>query len=128
MAKVYLETSFFSAAVSTRTSDKIAGWRASSLEFWDARAREHELFVSDEVIAELSDAKFQNAEAALRMVRNLAVLALNEEVLSFAELLVAKRAMPGPALSGDAVHVATAAWYRMDYLCLLYTSPSPRDS
>jgi hypothetical protein len=113
---VYLETSFFSAAVSTRTSDKIRGWRASSLEWWDTQRRKHELFISAEVFRELSAPEFQNREKALAMLEGLGLLEQTPEVQRLAELLVAERVMPGPAVAGDAVHVATATIHRMDFL------------
>jgi len=50
MARVYLETSFFSACVSTRTSAKSVAWRETSIEWWQTQAARHELYVSDEVV------------------------------------------------------------------------------
>ncbi len=52
MARVYLETSFFSACVSKRTSAKSIAWREASNEWWLTQATRHELFVSGEVVAE----------------------------------------------------------------------------
>ena len=54
VARVYLESSFFSACVSTRTDPKTAGWRVSSKEWWDTQASRHELFISAEVVRELA--------------------------------------------------------------------------
>lgn len=116
MARIYVETSFFSVCVSTRTSDKSIGWRASSLEWWENEAKKHELFVSDEVIGELSDPRFLDSEKALKMVRGLSLLRVEEDVLQLAELLVREQVMPSPARSGDAIHVATAARNGMDFL------------
>jgi hypothetical protein len=114
--KVYLETSFFSACVSTRTSDKSKGWRASSLEWWKTRARRFELFISAEVVRELSAPEFPNRDNALAMLSGLRPLELSPAVASFAEMLVAERVMPAPSVEGDAVHVAAATIHRMDYL------------
>lgn len=116
MAKVYLETSFFSACVSTRTSDKIRGWRASSLEWWETQRQHFELFISPEVFRELSAPDFKNSEKALAMLQDLDVLELTAEGTALAELLVKERVMPGPAVKGDALHVATATVHRMDFL------------
>jgi hypothetical protein len=116
MAKVYLETSFFSACVSTRTSDKVAGWRASSLEWWQTQASRFELFISPEVFRELSAPEFPNRVAALKMLEGLNVLQLSADAQTLAALLVSERIMPGPAVEGDALHVAVATLHRMDYL------------
>ncbi len=116
MARVYLETSFFSACVSTRTSAKSVAWRETSLEWWQAQAARHELYVSDEVVAELADPDFAQGPAALEMLRDLRLLELSPEVRGLAEILVREKTMPGPAVSGDAIHVAAATAHAMDYL------------
>ena len=116
MASVYLETSFFGACVSTRTSPRSAGWRASSLEWWKSQRHRHDLFVSLEVVAELSAQDFTNREAALQMLRGLPMLDLTREVEDLAQFLVHERVMPGPSISGDAMHVAVAVVHGMDFM------------
>jgi len=116
VAKVYLETSFFSACVSNKTGEKIAGWRASSNEWWNTRRTEHELFISGEVLVELSDPEYANSERALKMLEGLTVLEMTREIEQFADLLVKEKVMPGPSVSGDAVHVAAAAMHHMDFI------------
>jgi hypothetical protein len=43
-------------------------------------------------------------------------LAFTEEVETVAALLVRERVMPGPALEGDALHMAFCIVHRVDYL------------
>jgi len=116
LAYVYLETSFFSALVSTRKSAKSIGWRASSEEWWDKEADKRELFISEEVIAELTAPSFPNSRRAIHLTHNLSVLGINNEVLQLADLLVKERVMPGPSVSGDAIHVVTAIHFQMNYI------------
>jgi hypothetical protein len=116
MAKVYLEPSFFSASVTTRTSPRIAGWRATSLEWWRTQSPKHRLFISPEVVAELSAPEFQERVAALEMLHGLALLDITPDVLDLADLLVSERVMPNPPNAGDAIHVAIATAHRMDYI------------
>jgi predicted nucleic acid-binding protein len=116
VARVYLESSFFSACVSTRLSPKSIGWRASSLEWWHTQRHRHASFVSPEVVRELSAEDFVGRDAALELLRGLALLELTREVEDLADLLVTQKVMPGPSVSGDAIHVATAIVHRMDYL------------
>lgn len=116
MSSVYLETSFFSACVSTRGSDKSVGWRASSLEWWDTQRSSHDLYISGETIQELSSPEFPNARAALAMLHGMSVLEINDEIEQFAALLVAQKVMPAPALAGDALHVAIATIHRIQYI------------
>lgn len=116
MARVYLETSFFSACVSERTSDKSIGWRASSLEWWNERRQAHELFISDEVVAELSAPAYLQSLRALEYLDGLHSFGRTDEVEIFARLLVEKKVMPGPANAGDAIHVAFAVVNRVDVI------------
>lgn len=116
MAKVYLETSFFSACVSTRQSPKSVAWRETSVEWWETQRQKHELFISSEVVAELSDATFAHRDSALLMLRGLALLELSPEVRGLARALVHEKVMPSPSISGDAMHVAAATNHHVDYL------------
>lgn len=115
-ARVYIETSFFSACVSTRTDAKSMVWRDTSLGWWRWQAPRNELFVSDEVVAELSDPEFVQGTSALAMLRGLRLLELNPEVRGFAQILVREKLMPRPAIAGDALHVAAATVHRMEYI------------
>ncbi|NOT00674.1 MAG: DNA-binding protein [Phycisphaerales bacterium] len=79
------------------------------------QSRRHELFISAEVIAELSRPSYRQSREALAFATGPGFLELTDEVLGLAQLLIDEKAMPGP-LEGDAVHVAAATFYRMDYL------------
>ena len=116
VARVYLETSFFSLCVTTRSTEIDAGRRAVSNEWWRNQAKHFELFISPEVIRELSAPEFPNSANALEMLRGLQVLEMSPDVIGLADLLVRERVMPGPAVEGDALHVAAATIHRMDHL------------
>ena len=116
MDKVYLETSFFSACVSKRQTAKSAGWRASSLEWWERERRFFDVCISTEVTSELGHADFPEGEEALAMLRGIRILETRAEVQPVASLLVDEKVMPGPAISGDALHVAFAIVHRIDYI------------
>lgn len=118
MARVYLETSFFSECVTTRTGTIDLGRRDTSLSWWKTQSRAFELCISPEVVRELSSPGFPASvrDAALSMLLGLEVLDFTEEVAAVAELLVQERAMPGPAVAGDAVHVAFSIVHRVEYL------------
>lgn len=115
MADVYLETSFVSACVTDRTDPASVYRREASLEWWASQSRRHALFVSAEVIAELSRPGFRRSPDALKFVRDVPLLDLDTEVYGLATILVEEKVMPGP-VGGDAVHVAVASVAGMDYL------------
>lgn len=118
MASVYLETSFFSECVTIRTGPVALGRRATSTTWWGAHARKFELYISNEVVRELVDPGFPEAvrEPALAMLGGLNILEITSEVVAFADVLTRERVMPGPAVEGDAMHVAAATIHRIDYL------------
>ncbi len=115
MAQVYLETSFFSACVGTRQDARSVYWRETSNEWWSTQAVRHELFISPEVLAELSAPTFPRRDAALDMLRGLTMLEVTSEVLGFADILIREKLMPTP-VAGDAIHLAAATIHGMDYL------------
>jgi hypothetical protein len=107
--KVYLETSFFSACVTTRTDADSQSWKGRSLSWLKTQAERHELFISDEVLGELAAPAYPNSRQALRFTVGIPVLEVTDEVLGLAQVLIDEKVMPGP-LEGDAVHVAVAAY------------------
>ncbi|MFI5381636.1 MAG: hypothetical protein ACHRHE_20250 [Tepidisphaerales bacterium] len=118
MARVYLETSFFSECCTIRTGEIARGRRATSLNWWEAHAARFELFISNEVVRELSSPDFPNEVRgpALAMLSGLPLVELTGEVLGVASLLVAEQVMPRPAVEGDALHLAAAIVHRIEYL------------
>jgi hypothetical protein len=115
MAKVYLETSFFSACVTNRTDVDSQSWKGRSLSWLKTQAPHHELFISAEVVAELSVPTYPNGAAALAFTAGIASLPITMEVLALGQMLIDQKAMPGP-LKGDAIHVAVAAYHGMEYV------------
>jgi hypothetical protein len=48
------------------------------------------------------------------MLAGLNLLPLSPEVVGFADILVREKLMPAPAVSGDAIHVASATIHHLD--------------
>ncbi len=115
MAAVYLETSFVSACVTSRSDPASLYRREASLEWWQAQRRNHELFVSAEVIKELSHPRFPSSRQALEHIKDIGLLDMDEAVLGLAKILVQDKVMPSPT-QGDAIHVGVACVHGMDYL------------
>ena len=108
MAKVYLETSFLSACVSERTDVASLYRKEESQRWWTLQRKAHDIFLSPEVLRELSDPKFKQQDLALEMTVDLNILTINQDVLGLASILVPEQVMPGPESAGDALHVAVA--------------------
>lgn len=118
MQSIYLETSFFSECCTIRTGEIARGRRATSLRWWENDARKFDLYVSREVVRELSSPDFPAAvrEPALGMLNGLTLLPTTPESVAFAEMLVSERVMPGPANEGDALHLSLAIVHGVDHL------------
>jgi len=118
VSSVYLETSFFSECCTVRTSEIARGRRATSLEWWENHAPKFDRYISAEVVRELSSDAFpeQVRMPALTMLAGLPQLAVTDEVVGVASVLVRERVMPGPAAQGDALHLAVALVHQMDHL------------
>jgi len=87
----------------------------SSLFWWTTEATAHEMFISDEVLHELSRAVYPRREEALHFIQALPVIPVTDAMVRFAEVLVDRRVMPQP-VAGDALHVAAAVVAGMDYV------------
>jgi len=112
---VYLETSFVSACVTTRTSLRSVYEREASLFWWHNRDPDQEAFVSDEVLNELSRGGYPTREEALRFVQTIPVLPITQPMVEFAQVLIERKVMPRP-VAGDALHLATSVLAAMDYM------------
>lgn len=115
VARVYLETSFFSACVTARTDVNSAFWRYTSLAWLRTQRDRHELFISDVVLGELARPSYRQSREALEFTVGMSVLDVNDDVLGIGRVLVQEKVMPGP-LEGDALHVAACVHHGMDYL------------
>ena len=115
MARVYLETSFVSACVTQRTDVGSTYRREASLRWWREQAPQSELFVSDEVLIELSDERYPRRDAALGFVEGIPVITVSPPMVALARVFVQRMVMPKP-VGGDALHLAMAAVSEMEYL------------
>jgi hypothetical protein len=92
VAKVYLETSFFSACASNRTDVDSLSWKGRSLSLVGSASADRPNRCREKPSAEADPTR-----------------------LTLAQLLIEQHVMPGP-VKGDAIHVAFAAYHGMEYL------------
>lgn len=84
-------------------------------EWWDLEMDRYQCFLSLIVLDELEDGDYSTKQACLELVRELPLLEITSEIQQIADVYWANRLMPKPPVR-DALHVATASFYRMDYL------------
>ena len=81
VATVYPETSCVSACVTDRLDPASVYRRGLSQEWWKTQSGQHELFISAEVLAELSQPSFSGAHEALSLIEEIPLLTI-DKVLS----------------------------------------------
>ena len=113
---VYIETTIPSAYVSRRVDVYSASRRAFTRQWWGNQKRHFEVFTSREVFRELAAFDFPGRSEAVEMIRSLPLLDVSEDVEAISEVYVRERLMPGPAGAGDGLHLAIAAYHRIDFL------------
>lgn len=110
---VYVETTIPSYYCDDR--QVVAGEIARTREWWNRERSDYECFISLVVLDELSAGSYPTQGECLALVDKFLLLSVETEILEIAEAYRAQKLMPrDPA--ADALHVALASYYRMDYL------------
>ena len=113
---LYLETTIPSYLTSKPIRDLIVAARQQiTLDWWLRRRRNFQVFVSQIVLDEATEGDHQAATARLSAMKGLPLLAINEEVISLAQMLLKEKAVPKKA-TRDAGHIAVSAVHGMHFL------------
>jgi len=111
--RIYVETSVISyLAARPAQSAEVAGRQAATSRFWEAR-HQFELYVSPAVVEEARGGDEQAMVLRMTLLDELPLLEPRPEVAALAKLLLDGSVFPEKAAQ-DAVHIAYAAWYRLD--------------
>lgn len=111
--RVYLETSFVGACVTTKTDPASRDQRWHSLRWWHRHSEAHTLLVSAFVRLESVRHEYRSRWVASRWIEGLGHVDSPSEVEQIARELVRDRLMPGGD-SMDASHAALALWHAVD--------------
>ncbi len=113
---VYLETSVVSYLTNRPSRDIIvAGHQLSTREWWETQRATFDVYVSELVITEASRGHEEAAQKRLALLDGIALLGISEDVVTLAQALVDRHAIPAVA-NADAVHVAVATVNGIHYL------------
>ena len=114
--RVYLETTIVSYQTSRPSRDLVvAAHQQVTQEWWNRRIADFSLYVSELVLEEAAKGDPGAARRRLNLLKSAGVLAIDEEALALAQVIVKSGCMP-EAAGADALHVAIAAVNGMDYL------------
>jgi len=110
---VYIETTVPSYYHTTRTSlhsdvVRTRGW-------WDVERSAYECFTSQITLDELSEGNYPSKAKCLRLISEIPLLEVNDEILEIAEVYWEHKLMPKLPVR-DALHLAVASFYQMDFV------------
>ncbi|MEA3468717.1 MAG: type II toxin-antitoxin system VapC family toxin [Thermodesulfobacteriota bacterium] len=113
---VYIESSVISYLASRPSRDIItAGRQAISWDWWENHRQRFELRISALVEEEISKGDYRAVKRRLSFVENISSLAISNNAIQLAELLLEDNAVPKGS-EEDALHIAIAAAQGADYL------------
>ena len=116
MTSVFVETSIVSYLRQRQSQDIVTAARQIQTQrWWSEKRSDYELFASILVVEEASRGDEALAAERLRVLSDLPLLAVNEEVVSVGNALVDRAALPEKARV-DALHISTAAFHGVNYL------------
>lgn len=116
MPSVYIETSIVSHATARPSNDPVVRvLQTQARLWWDTQRGVFDLYTSQTVLDEAALGDASAAADRLRLLEDLDLVPVNEEVRRVAGELLARSLMPQNA-AVDALHVAAAAVAGVDYL------------
>jgi len=114
--KVYIETSILSYLTARPNNDlRAMANQTMTIEWWENRMSEFDIFISEFVVAESSQGNSEAATRRLAVITDIPELEITESVRVLGKALVAEGPIPKGA-EIDAFHIAVAAVNGMDYI------------
>ena len=114
--RIYIETSIPSYLTARASNDiRAMANQNTTVEWWENRKTDFEIFISEFVIAESSQGHPEAAARRLAVIANIPELNITAEVKTLAKALISEGPIPEKA-EIDAYHIAVAAVNGMDYL------------
>ena len=84
-------------------------------KWWDEESMNFDIFISSETIAELNRGEYPRKQEILEFVGGIEQLQFVPEIRDIVQHYIDTKLMPQDA-SGDAVHLAYASYYKIDFL------------
>ena len=113
---VYVESSVISYLASRPSRDLVTAARQTiTLEWWEERRRQYEVYISTLVEEEISRGDSSAAKRRLAYVAEIPALEVTDQANVLAKDLLKQRAVPKNSAE-DALHIGIAAAMGMEYL------------
>ncbi|MEG5059564.1 type II toxin-antitoxin system VapC family toxin [Microcoleus sp. A2-C5] len=113
---VYIETSILGYLTARTTKNLIIAANIEvTRDWWEFRRSNFRLYISQVVLDEIVQGDSEIATQRLEIIRDFPLLELNQAVRDLAGQFLTRSNLP-PKAANDAVHIATATVYGLDYL------------
>ena len=83
--------------------------------WWENHREKYDVYISQLVFEECSQGDTDYSEKRINLLKEFPVLSLNDDVVSLAEKILARKVIPAKA-ADDATHIAVACVYETDFL------------
>jgi predicted nucleic acid-binding protein len=114
--RVYIESTIPSYVVARPARDILqAARQQTSIDWWDLKREQHELFTSQVVIDEIAVGESEMAQHRLELLKHIPLLRVGDESREIARKILSSGLLPVKA-ERDALHIALASAYGMDIL------------
>jgi predicted nucleic acid-binding protein len=111
--KVYLDSTFPSYYFDQRES--LASFTEVTRKWWSEMSGNYDVFISDSVLQELNAGSYPQKDKIIGFVSEISLLPIADDLENIIEFYIDNYVMP-QTLIGDAVHLAYASYYDIDYL------------
>lgn len=113
---VYIETTIPSYLVARPSRDVVlAGHQQVTHDWWQKSRPNHDLYISEYVVAEVSRGEALMARLRRDVLQGISLLSVNDETEALARKLISRLGLPDHAKT-DAYHIAVAAVHGVDFL------------
>ena len=112
---VYIETTIPSFYWETRTDSESIAMKDWTQEWWGGPRLLCDCWTSVAVMEELESGDHPKMQQKLDLLEEALLLEITDEIREIAQVYIDNYLMPKD-VAGDALHVAVASYYKMDYL------------
>ncbi len=110
---VYLDSTILSYLFDER--DSLQNFITVTKDWWNQERSHFDLWISDEVLDEVSKGNYPNQRQVIECALQLPILPFDTQIQTIAQTYIDNYLMPR-TLAGDALHLAYASFYQMDFL------------
>ncbi len=84
-------------------------------QWWTQESNNFDIWISEETFNEISEGNYPRKDEILRFISDIPILFPEKQIIDIAQIYLDNYVMP-QVLKGDALHLAYASYYKMDFL------------